>query len=151
MPLTLEHVCDFTVELTRPHELGAHGGGVRRIIPIVGGTVTGPQLRGRILDVGADWQSVDGDGIASLDARYAVETEDGAIVEITSQGLRHMTPEVAARAAAGEAVAFSEYYMRTSVRMTSGHPDYAWVNRSLFLATGGKVGATVSLAIYRVA
>lgn len=150
MTIPLEHVCDLTIELTRPYEMGACNSGSKRIIPIVGGTAAGARLSGRILAVGADWQTVSDTGIADLDARYAIETADGAVIEVLSQGIRHANAEVAARIAAGEAVPPSDYYMRTSIRLSSGHPDYEWVNRSIFLATGGKVGATVSLAIYRV-
>jgi len=150
MSLTLEHACDFTVELSRPHELGSCSTGTRRIIPIVGGTVSGPLINGRILGVGADWQTVTANGVAELDARYGIETHDGAMIEVISRGIRHASAEVAARIAAGEEVPTSEYYMRTAIRLDSGHADYAWVNRSLFLAEGGKVGSTVRLSVYRV-
>lgn len=146
----LELVCEFAVELTAPKELGDCGVGTRRIIPIVGGTVIGPLLSGRILEVGADWQTVEAGGIARLDARYAMETDDGALIEVASQGIRHVPADVAARIQAGEAVPFTDYYMRTAIWLTSSAPDYAWVNRTMFLATGGKSGSTVRLAIYRV-
>lgn len=148
--MQLEHAFDLVVELSRPHEMGVCPAGVRRIIPIVGGTANGPLLQGRVLNVGADWQTVLVGGIADLDARYAIETDDGAVIEVVSQGIRHAPSEVAARIAAGEAVPPSEYYMRTAIRLESGHPDYNWVNRALFLATGGKVGPTVRLSVYRV-
>ncbi len=151
MTIALEHACDFTVELSPPHELGSCATGVRRIIPIVGGTVSGPLIQGRILDVGADWQTVTHHGVAELDARYGIETHDGAMIEVVSRGIRHASPEIHARIAAGEEVPASEYYMRTAIRLDSGHPDYAWVGKSLFLAQGGKVGSTVRLAVYRVA
>ena len=150
MTMQLEHAFDLVVELSRPHEMGVCPAGVRRIIPIVGGTANGPLLQGRVLNVGADWQTVLVGGIADLDARYAIETDDGAVIEVVSQGIRHAPAEVAARIAAGEAVPPSEYYMRTAIRLESGHPDYNWVNRTLFLATGGKVGPTVRLSVYRV-
>jgi hypothetical protein len=146
----LEHVCDFVVELSPPHEMGVCSAGTKRIIPIIGGSVSGPRLSGRLLGVGADWQTVDSNGLADLDARYAIETQDGAIIEVVSQGLRHASPDVAARIAGGEGVPPSEYYMRTAIRLETGHPDYEWVNRSLFLASGGKMGATVRLSVYRV-
>jgi hypothetical protein len=147
---SLTLVCEFVVELAAPHEMGPCPDGTRRIIPIVGGTATGPCLNGRIMSVGADWQTVSADGVAELDARYAIETADGAVIEVLSQGVRRASPEIAARIASGEAVPPSEYYMRTAIRLQSGHPDYAWVNRSLFLATGGKVGTTVRLSVYRI-
>ena len=54
MTISLEHACDFTAELSPPHEQGPCPAGVRRIIPIIGGQVVGPLINGRILDVGAD-------------------------------------------------------------------------------------------------
>ncbi len=146
----LTHACDFVVELSQSHELGACSTGSRRIIPIVGGIVTGPLIEGRILDVGADWQTVTANGVAELDARYGIETTDGAFIEVISRGIRHASADVAARIAAGVNVPTSEYYMRTAIRLDCGHPDYAWVSRSLFLALGGKVGSTVQLSVYRV-
>lgn len=150
MTLQLEHAFDLVVELSRPHEMSDCPSGVRRIIPIVGGSACGPRIQGRVLNVGADWQTVFANGVADLDARYAIETDDGAVIEVISQGIRRASPEVSARIAAGEAVAPADYYMRTSIRLESGHPAYDWVNYSLFLASGGKVGATVRLAVYRV-
>lgn len=146
----LEFACELVVELSRPHEMGECPAGARRIIPIVGGTADGPLIAGRILDVGADWQTVLAGGIADLDARYAIETHDGAVIEVISRGIRHAPPGVAARIAAGEAVPPSDYYMRSAIRLESGHPRYLWVNRALFLASGGKVGTTVRLCVYRV-
>ncbi|MFM5931439.1 MAG: DUF3237 domain-containing protein [Novosphingobium sp.] len=151
MSLQLEPVCTFAITLSKPHEMGEGPAHLRRIIPIVGGTVSGPRLNGRILLVGADWQTVDADGLAHLDARYGLETDDGAVIEVISQGLRHMAPEVAARVAAGEDVPPSEYYMRTSIRLQTNHPAYAWVNRALFVASGGKSGSTVTLNVFAVA
>ena len=150
MTIALEHVCDLVVELSPPHEMGGALSGTRRIIPIVGGTATGARINGRILNVGADWLVAQPGGVAQLDARYAIETDDGAVIEVVSQGIRHASAEVAARIVAGEAVPPSEYYMRTAIRLDSGHPDYAWVARSIYVAHGGKVGNTVRLAVYRV-
>ena len=150
MTIHLEHVCDFTVELAVSHEMGNAPTGKRRIIPIIGGTVTGPLIKGRVLNVGAYWQTVLAGGIADLDARYAIETHDGAVIEVISQGLRHASLAVNTRIVAGEAVPPSEYYMRTAMRLETGHEAYDWVNRALFLAAGGKVGSTVTLSVYRV-
>lgn len=150
MTLQLTPVCDLVVALSPPHEMGPCPTGTRRIIPIIGGTASGPLLNGRILPVGADWQTVDANGVAELDARYAIETDFGAVIEVISKGIRHATPDVAARIAAGEDVPADEYYMRTAIRLDCGHPNYAWVNRALFLASGAKVGSTVRLTVHRV-
>jgi len=146
----LTHVCDFVIKLSRPHEMGVSPAGTRRIIPVVGGAVSGPLLNGWLLNVGADWQTVQSGGIAQLDARYAMETDDGAVIEIVGLGIRHASPDVTARIAAGEEVPPSDYYMRSFVKLESGHENYGWVNRALFVATGGKVGSTVRLSVYRI-
>lgn len=146
----LQPVCDLVVNLSPSHEMGVCPTGTRRIIPIIGGSAQGPLLNGRILPVGADWQTVLADGIADLDARYAIETVDGAIIEVISKGIRHASADVAARIAAGESVPASDYYMRTAIRLETGHADYAWVNRALFLAAGAKVASTVHLSVHRV-
>ena len=150
MTIALTHACDLVVELSPPQEMGECPVGTRRIIPIVGGSAYGPLLSGRILPIGADWQTVLKGGIAELDARYAIEAAGGAIIEVISQGIRHASAQVHAHIASGEQVDPAEYYMRTAIRLESGHPEYGWVNRALFLANGGKVGNSVRLSVYRV-
>ena len=44
-------------------------------IDILGGTVRGPKLNGRILPGGADWQIVRSDGAADIQARYTIESD----------------------------------------------------------------------------
>ncbi len=146
----LEHFCDLYVELNPTWELGNGRAGKRRIIPIIGGTVRGDRVKGHILNVGADWQTILPDGTAELVARYAFETEDGAIIEIVNYGFRHGPPEVLAAMANGEEVDPSAYYMRTQARLETGHPDYQWVNNKLFVGTGGKVKDKVFISLYEI-
>ena len=61
-PPALEHVCDLSVTIDAPVEVGATTFGLRRMIPITGGVVTGPLLNGRILAGGADYQLLVEDG-----------------------------------------------------------------------------------------
>jgi hypothetical protein len=146
----LDHVCDLRVDLAATHELGEGRAGARRIIPIVGGEVVGPRCNGRILPIGADWQTVLRSGVAELDARYAIETTDGAIIEVVNRGLRHAPPETVAAIARGDDVDPASYYMRTAARLETGHPEWDWVNHAMFVGTGGKRGARVEIALYQV-
>lgn len=148
-PPRLLHLCDLEVALDPARELGQGRAGARRIIPIVGGTASG-RLSGRILPLGADWQTVFADGVAELDARYAVETADGAVVEVVNRGYRHGPPEVIDRLRRGEAVDPAGYYMRTTARLESGDPRWAWVNRAVFVGTGARLAAAVRIALYEV-
>ena len=142
----LKPFCELRVDLAPIMEMGPGRAGQRRIIPIIGGTVTG-RVNGKILNLGADWQTIYADGSADLDTRYAFETDDGALIEIINKGVRRGPPEVVARLAKGEDVDPAEYYMLTTARLETGDPRYDWVNRTLFIGTGTrqKLGVTVSL------
>ena len=82
----LEPVFTLTVELAPPVEVGPTPHGTRRIIPIAGGTFTGPAASGVIVPGGADWNLVRGDGVTHLWARYTLRTDDGATLMITNEG-----------------------------------------------------------------
>jgi hypothetical protein len=146
----LRHVADLAITLDPACEMGQGRAGKRRIIPIVGGRVSGPSLNGDILNIGADWQTVFDSGLAELDTRYAFRTDDGAVIEIRNFGYRHGPDDVMQRVAAGDQVDPSSYYMRTHARLETGHPDYAWVNNTLFVGVGGREAASVQLALYAI-
>ena len=145
----LRHLCRIDAELGPPMEMGQGRAGTRRIIPITGGTVTG-RIEGRVLNLGADWQTIFEGGVAELDTRYGIETHDGALIDVRNFGYRHGPPEVLARLAAGEDVDPSLYYMRTHPRLESGDPRYAWLNRTILVGTGARLAAAVRLEFFEV-
>lgn len=147
---TLEHVCNLTVSAGTPAVPGETGAGVRRVIPIAGGTFAGPLLNGRVVGAGADWQTVRPDGLVELDARYLLETDDGAIIELQDRGLRHGPPEVMARLAAGEVVAADEYTMRSAIRLVTGDDRYRWLNATVFVGAGARTAGGVVISIHAV-
>lgn len=146
----LEHFCDLTVELGPINEMGQGRAGKRRIIPIIGGTVKGAKIFGKILNLGADWQTIFQDGVAELDTRYAFETDDGALIEIINYGFRHGPEEIIAAVGRGEDVDPALYYMRTQARMETGDDRYAWINRLLFVGTGARNANSVEVSLYVV-
>jgi hypothetical protein len=146
----LDHVCTLNVVLDPIRDMGQGRAGVRRIIPIVGGTVTGPRLSGRILNLGADWQTIFADGLAELDTRYAMETDDGATIEIVNYGYRHGPKEVLDAVARGEPVDPASYYMRTHARLETGDARYDWVNRTLFAGVGARNQSSVQVELYAI-
>lgn len=74
----LRSAFELSVELQPPLDFGHTQAGHRRVVQIAGGSVSGPRLQGRVLPVGADWQILRPDGTADLDARYTIQTDDGA-------------------------------------------------------------------------
>jgi len=137
-------------ELADILRLGHTPYGERRIIGIRGGRVSGPRLSGRILPGGADCQIIRGDGVADIQARYTIEAESGALILVSSEGLRHGPPEVMERLARGEAVDPNLYYFRTVMRFETAATDFAWMNRILALARGARQPRAVSLDVYQV-
>lgn len=148
-PPDLAHFCDLIVELAPIREMGPGLAGQRRIIPIIGGKVTG-KVNGTILNLGADWQTVYADGTADLDTRYAFETDDGALIEIVNKGVRHGPEEVIQALARGEDVDPALYYMRTTARLETGDARYAWVNRMLFVGSGARLASAVRVSLFAV-
>jgi hypothetical protein len=149
--LRLQKLFDAQITLGPAQELGAAPLGRRRIIPITGGRFGGERLSGRVLAGGADWQVVRGDGVADLDARYTLETADGALIYVRNRGYRHGPREILERLAAGENVDPALYYMRTTPLFETGDERYAWLNRIVAVATGARRPTAVELEVFEVA
>ena len=54
------------VTVATPQIIGQSSRGLRRVVPITGGTFEGPRIRGRVVPGGADWQVVRPDGVLSI-------------------------------------------------------------------------------------
>jgi hypothetical protein len=145
-PTPILHV---QAELADILHFGATPIGERRVINILGGTVTG-KLTGKILPGGADWQFIRADGAAHVEARYTIQADSGAYVLVNSEGLRHGPPDVLARLLTGEAVDPSLYYFRTCMRFETGDKSLDWLNRIIAIARGQREKNAVKLDVYEV-
>jgi hypothetical protein len=148
--LRLEPLLSVEVSLAPPQELGETPLGRRRIIGITGGSFRGERLAGRVLPGGADWQVIRPDGVADLDARYTLETDDGALIYVRNHGYRHGPPEVLQKLAAGIPVDPALYYMRTTPWFETGAERYRWLNRMVCVGTGERRASSVKLDFYEV-
>ncbi len=142
----------FTIrcELANILDLGPAPFGHRRVVNILGGPVSGARLTGRVLPGGADWQIVAADGNIDLHARYTLQSDAGALVQVDSKGMRRAPPEILARLGRGEDVDPSLYYFRTVMRFETAHPSTDWLNRILALARGAREKNAVRLDVYEV-
>ena len=130
--------------------LGAAPHGERRYVPLGGGTVRGPELNGTLVEGGVDWQIQRADGVLDIAAHYVIRADDGALIEVQSNGMRHGPGEVMQRLARGKAVARDEYFFRTVVRFTTGATQWAHLNKVLALACGQREASWVRLDLYRM-
>jgi hypothetical protein len=131
-------------------DLGPAPFGHRRVVNLLGGTVTGAKLNGRVLPGGTDTQIMAADGALDIHARYTLQSDAGALIQVDSKGLRHGPPDVLALLAKGENVDPARYYFRTVMRFETAHPSTAWLNRILGLARGQREKNAVRLDVYEV-
>jgi hypothetical protein len=150
----LEPIADLVVHVTTPVEVGQVIGlntrGLRRIIPIVGGTVSG-QLSGQVLAGGADFQMVVSDTVADLDARYILALDNGHRVYVQNRALRRGTAADVARLVRGEAVDPAAIYFRCAPTFEVSDPSLAWLTESLFVGTGARYPDRVEMRFFRLA
>jgi len=138
--------------LGEPLDLGEVSQGHRRIVPQIGGTFEGPDVRGKLLTgASADWQIVLPDGTVLGDIRYTLQTDDGALLYVQSRGVRHGGAEVLARLARGEDVDASEYTFRTSTQIETASARLDWLNKGVFISVAGRRTGGVIYETYLVA
>jgi len=148
--IELSPLMHVQVALEAVRDLGDAPRGRRRIIGITGGKFAGARLAGRVLPGGADWQLIRPGGVACLDARYTLETTDGALIYVNNKGYRHGPEEAMARLARGDEVDPALIYTRTTPWFETSAPAYAWLNRTICVGTGARRAASVELDFYEV-
>lgn len=148
----LTRVYRLEAMLGDPVDLGEISRGHRRIVPLTGGTFSGPELNGDLVHgTSADWQVVLPDGTALGDIRYTLRTDSGALLYVRSQSVRHGSAEVLARLARGDDVDASEYTFRAWTQIESAAANLEWLNKGVFIAVGGRLADAVIYETYLVA
>ena len=150
-PISTEFCFTVRADLAAVETLGDMGRGVRRFVPILGGTVRGPRLSGSSVAGGGDWQVVVSTRQIDVEARYFIRTDDDVLIAVFNRGLRRAEPDVMRRLANGEAIAPEQYYFRTSPRFEAPVDSrHAWLNENLFVARAEREQAAVLIHCYRI-
>ncbi len=146
----LQFLARFTVNLeAEVWELGQTSDlGKRRIIPITSGRFDGARLKGQILNNGADWQVVTAAGVAIIDTRYLLKTDDGALIYLQTKGFRYGPPEVMAEVAKGNSVDPKKYSFRITMSFETADPRYEWLNRAIGVGSAMRLGKAVVYDAY---
>lgn len=139
------------VTVDKPLVVGDGPHGLRRIVPITGGTVEGPKLKGSVVPGGADWQFVRPDGTLQIEAKYTLQSEDGVLIMITNRGFRHGPEEVIEKLGRGEVVDPSQYYFRTSAEFEApAGSKYAWLNNAVFVGVAERQAGAAVIRFFEV-
>ena len=148
----LELLYRASIAVDKPQLFGptVQASGERRIINITGGEFAGGRLKGAVLPGGADWQIIRSDGVAQLEARFTMQTDDGALLYVKNFGFRHGAPEVIARLFSGEVVDPAQYYFRMTPLIETGDARYAWLNSLIMVGSGMRTKDRVIYDVYAV-
>ena len=122
--------------------IGDSGHGIRRILPMLGGSFHIPaqnagtfntlEVKGTIVG-GADWQVLHGDSLSELDARITLKTDSGHYILLRASGRRFAPPGVLKRLLAGEPVGRDEYYGCSATVAETSAPGLEWMNHHQFI------------------
>jgi Protein of unknown function (DUF3237) len=148
--LATRYVFTITAHVAGITSAGDIGTGERRIIPIIGGEVRGKDLNGKILPFGADFQIVRPDSSIDLEAKYAVETDDGAVIYVENRGIRRGPLDLVQKLNRGEAVDPALIYFRTVPKFETGAAKYRWLMQNLFVGSAARHAARVVIDVHQV-
>lgn len=130
-----------------------HGDGEHaEFTPIVGGTVDGPRLRGTVLSGGGDWHNTRGE-VCELDARYLIQAEDGAFIDIVNRGFWRPGADCPDQHDDGLQVTHAGLYYRTSPVFRTDAPAHRWLAETVFVGlarTEGENEDVVAIRMYEV-
>jgi hypothetical protein len=148
--LSTRYVFTITAHVGSVTSAGDTGHGVRRIIPITGGEVRGENVNGKVCAFGADFQIVRPNELIELEAKYAFETDDGAVVYVENRGIRFGPVELLQRLKRGEAVDPERVYFRTVPRFETGAEKYRWLMQNLFIGSAARHPDRVVIDVHQV-
>ena len=148
--LRTKYVFSLAIQVGTPIVAGDLGYGIRRVIPVLGGTVCGDGINGKIHPGGADFQIIRPDGFTELEAKYAFELDDGAVVYIENIGIRFGPKEALDRIARGEEVDPALIYFRSVPKFETGAANYRWLMQNLFIGVGARHPDRVELDVHQV-
>ena len=141
----LEFALQLKVTLGEAYTCGETQHGQRTIIPITGGTFEGPNIKGTIINGGADYQlNNKATGRTELEAIYCIKTDDGVNIHVRNRGII---------ANGKDDQGNPTFYFKAAPQFEAPvDSKYAWLNNAIFVCQpsfGGNDGA-ICLKIWKV-
>ncbi len=140
----LEFVFELNARLGKPMEFGSAEVS-HTAMPF--STARSSGLLGRVLPGGNDTQRIHEGGRTEILARYLLQADDGAIVQVVNPGVRRASPEIMKRLVAGEIVDPGLYYFRTTPTFETTGAARQWL-KSVFVCVGIRKPDAVALRFY---
>lgn len=151
VPPELTFLATIDVAVDAPITIGTTVDGLRKVVPIRGGKVSGPGLSGEVLDAGADFQQYPSDTVAYLAADYVLKTDDGHHILVENRALRTGSSSDLNKLMNGEHVDPERIYFRCVPRLSADQSGpYAWLSDVLFIGSGVRSPNGVSIDIFQV-
>jgi hypothetical protein len=148
--LETRYVFTITAHIGSVVSAGDIGHGVRRIIPITGGEVRGENINGNVCAFGADFQIIRPNELIELEAKYALETDDGAVIYVENKGLRFGPVDLLQKLKRGEPVDPELIYFRTVPKFETGAAKYHWLMEHLFIGSAARHADRVVIDVHQV-
>lgn len=139
MQLEADLVFELNVEVGEVQEVGKTPKGFLRLIPITGGTFSGPQIRGKVISGGYDWNTALNDDMAHVFAKYALQTDDGVFISVENEGYLDFRAQ--------------NSVIKTTPRFQVADGKYDWLRSGVFvgsLEAGQAKTPGVCIKIYRM-
>ncbi|WND39643.1 DUF3237 domain-containing protein [Streptomyces sp. BB1-1-1] len=133
---------EIRAEVTGTLHIGHGDGEVAEFTPIVGGSVDGPRLRGKVLPGGGDWSSTRGE-VCELEARYLLQADDGAVIDIVNRGYYRPKADSPDQFDGDLQVTEAGHYYRTSPVFRTDAPAHRWLAETVFVGLARPEGEDV--------
>ena len=145
-----KEVFTITAEVATPIVVGQDDiEGRRQLIPITGGTVTGPNgEKGTLLPGGVDSQVIRPNGRCELSARYGIRMDDGSSIYVENNGIRTVPAEHIETVLSGGFIDPALYYFRTVPTFETYSKKYRWLNDYIFVCYAIRQPENVLLKYY---
>ncbi|SDR77673.1 Protein of unknown function [Brevibacterium sandarakinum] len=147
----LSYLATVDVAVDAPITIGTTVDGLRKVVPIRGGRVSGPGLSGEVLNAGADFQQYPSDTVAHLAADYVLKTDDGHHILVENRAIRTGSSDDLNKVMSREHVDPEKIYFRCVPRLTADESGpYAWMSEVLFIGSGVRSPNGVRIDIFQV-
>jgi hypothetical protein len=134
--LQSEFLFDLVFERGSATTVGSPGVN-RVIVPVSGGTVEGPKLKGTVVAPSADWIIARPDGSSLLDLRVLLQTDDAEKIYMSCRGIAYTSPSGA-------------LFARLLPLFETGAAKYLWLNNVVAVGVYRPIPSKVAYRVYRI-